>query len=340
MWDVAIWGGGVIGMAIAIELRLQGADVIVIERQQPGRGASWAAAGMLAPGAEQLEPGALRTLAETSLALYPQWSAQIEALSGLPSGYWPCGILQPWADGRGDQARAALDQRQPGLATWVQSATWLPAEGQVDNRQLVPALEAALLAKGVSLYRDTAVTGWQIEGDQLVGLQTSAGPIRAEQYVLATGAWSAELLPLPVRPLKGQMLAVQAPTNALSHVLFGESVYIVPRRDRRIVIGATVEDVGFSSGNTAASVQQLLNAAIDLYPPIATMPLIDLWWGFRPSTPDLEPILGASPYRNLTLATGHHRNGILLAPATAIAIRQYLDGDAIDLSAFSWQRFS
>ncbi|NJK72338.1 MAG: glycine oxidase ThiO [Synechococcaceae cyanobacterium SM2_3_60] len=339
MWDVAIWGGGVIGMAIAIELRLHGAEVIVIERQQPGRGASWAAAGMLAPGAEQLEPGALRTLAETSLALYPQWAAQIEALSGLPSGYWPCGILQPWADERGQWSQAELRQHQPGLATWVQSATWRPEEGQVDNRQLIPALEATLVTKGVTLYRDTAVTGWQVEGDRLVSLQTSAGPIRAEQYIMATGAWSAELLPLPVRPLKGQMLAVQAPNMALKHVLFGESVYIVPRRDRRIIIGATVEDVGFSSGNTAASVQQLLNVAIALYPPIAAMPLIDMWWGFRPSSPDLEPILGASPYRNLTLATGHHRNGILLAPATAIAIRQYLDGDAIDLSAFSWQRF-
>lgn len=336
--DVAIWGGGVIGMAIAMELCLRGAEVVIIERQQPGRGASWAAAGMLAPAAEQLEPGALRSLAETSLALYPEWTAHIEALSGLPSGYWPSGILQPWPDQRGNHARHDLDLQQPGLATWVQSATWLPQEGQVDNRQLVPALEAALLAKGVKFYRNTAVIGWQSEGDQILGFTTSAGTIHAAQYVLATGAWSAELLPVPVRPLKGQMLAVQAPDMALQHVLFGESVYIVPRRDRRIVIGATVEDVGFRSGSTAASVQHLLNAAIDLYPPIAHMPLIDLWWGFRPSTPDLEPILGASPYRNLTLATGHHRNGILLAPATAIAIRQHLEGDSID--AFSWQRFA
>ena len=181
-------------------------------------------------------------------------------------------------------------------------------------------------------------------------LRTSAGDKQAAHYVLAAGAWSGELLPVPVVPRKGQMLAVRVPSGyekkqPLSRVLYGEKVYIVPRRDGRIVVGATVEDVGFTPHNTPAGIAQILNAAIALYPPLQTFPIEEQWWGFRPATPDELPILGPGPCENLTLATGHYRNGVLLAPVTAKLIAAHIQpveqGNADPLlNAFSYRRFN
>ncbi|MEM9090148.1 MAG: FAD-dependent oxidoreductase, partial [Cyanobacteria bacterium P01_F01_bin.53] len=179
----------------------------------------------------------------------------------------------------------------------------------------------------------------------VIGLRTSAGEKQASHYILATGAWSAELLPIPVTPRKGQMLSLRVPpgygqTQPLQRVLFGEKVYIVPRRDGRIVIGATVEDVGFTPHNTPAGIAQILNAAIELYPTLQNFVMEECWWGFRPATPDELPILGAGPCDNLTLATGHYRNGILLAPITAKLIANHVRGKTDPLlSAFSYERF-
>jgi glycine/D-amino acid oxidase-like deaminating enzyme len=178
-------------------------------------------------------------------------------------------------------------------------------------------------------------------------LQTNQGIWQAEHYILATGAWSQDLLPVPVFPRKGQMLSVQVPLNAeqplpLQQVLFGEEIYIVPRRDGRIVIGATSENVGFTGGNTPLGLHTLLSAAIRLYPALKQFPIQEFWWGFRPTTPDELPILGASPYSNLTLAIGHYRNGILLAPATGKAIAEFVLTNTSDglLESFRWSRFA
>jgi thiazole synthase len=188
----------------------------------------------------------------------------------------------------------------------------------------------------------------------VIGIQTSVGVFHAEHYVLAAGAWSHELLPLPVRPKKGQMLSVRVPEGyhselPLQRVLFAPDIYMVPRRDsrsetlrdRRIVIGATSEEVGFTPYNTPSGIQTLLERAIKLYPQLQHYPIHELWWGFRPATPDELPILGSGPSKNLTLATGHYRNGILLAPLTAVLIADLIWEQKSDplLNHFNYSRF-
>lgn len=365
--DVLIVGGGIIGLAIALELRQRGTQVTVLS-QDFTAAAGHAAAGMLAPGAEQIAPSPMADLCLRSLALYPTWIHKLEDLSGQDSGYWPCGILSPTSanniDITADQnlqpsltnqlnqprviklSAAATHSYQSGLSSHIKGASFYPEDAQVDNRALMKALRSVVQDLGVNIEEGVSVEGVMQRQQQVTGLRTSAGTKQAEHYVIATGAWSGELLPIPVVPRKGQLIAVRVPpgygqVQPLRRVLYGEKVYIVPRRDGRIVIGATIEDVGFSAHNTPAGVAALLNAAIELYPALKDFPIEECWWGFRPATPDEMPILGAGPCQNLTLATGHHRNGILLAPITAQLIADYIQGKADPLlSAFSYQRFT
>lgn len=357
--DIAIIGGGVIGLAIALELHQRGLSVTVLSRDVH-QAASRAAAGMLAPQAENLMPGAMLDLCQKSLALYPQWVSMVERLSQQSAGYWPCGILSPvferdrpmesvvpdhatnriWLD------QTALHYAQPGLSPEVIGGWWYPEDGQVDNRSLLTALRTAAQSVGVDLREGVTVTGVVQQHGHVVSLQTSIGDVQAGHYILAAGAWSPDLLPVPVFPRKGQMVAVKVPAAhptplPLQRVLYGEEIYIVPRQDGRIVLGATVETVGFTPDNTPAGLNSLLQAAMRLYPTLAEFPIHECWWGFRPGTPDELPILGASPFSNLTLATGHYRNGVLLAPVTARLIGDWVCQPQPSelLSAFSWERF-
>jgi thiazole synthase len=348
--DVLVLGGGVIGLAIALELRQRGATVTVLSRDFQ-QAASHAAAGMLAPQAEGLSPGPMLDLCRASLALYPTWVSKLEALTCQAVGYWPCGILAPRqtvpkAPGDAWLTARALSYYQPGLGDWVQGAHWYPDEGQVDSRLLVNALGAAVADLGVVLHEGVGATALGQHQGRVEQVRTAqAGDFSADHIVLATGAWAHELLPLPVFPKKGEMASLRVPLGHGTHqplrrVLFGESIYIVPRQDGRIVLGATSQEVGFTPHNTAGGVTQLLHHAIALLPQLSGFVLDETWWGFRPATPDELPILGPGPVGNLTLATGHHRNGILLAPITAQLTAQAVLGQ-IDtrLQPFSWQRF-
>lgn len=354
--DVLIMGGGIIGLAIALELRQQGAEVTVISRDFQAA-ASHAAAGMLAPHAEGLQPGPMLDLCRRSLALYPDWCQKLETLTGKFSGYWPSGILAPTfgpdrppcaPDAPADWLEAnAIAQYQAGLSPAVTGGWWFPEDAQVDNRALTQALRLAVQDLGAELVEGVRVRGIQQRSRTVQRISTdSAGDFAARHYVLATGAWSHELLPLPVHPRKGQMACLRVPAGyphpqPLQRVLFGEHIYIVPRQDGRIILGATSEDVGFAPHNTPAGVQQLLHQAMRLYPVLADFALEECWWGFRPTTPDHLPILGQGPCANLTLATGHHRNGILLAPITAHLIAGAIQGESQPLlQSFSWERFS
>jgi thiazole synthase len=352
--DVLIIGGGVIGLACAIELKLRGANVTVLCRDFSAA-ASHAAAGMLAPDAENIANEAMLSLCWRSLALYPEWTDKLEKLTGLSTGYWPCGILAPvyqqpeartnyqspayWLD------KSAIGQYQPGLGADVIGGWWYPENGQVDNRALVQVLHTAAQSLGIELKDGIKVEAIAQQQGQVIGVQTNTGLIRAAHYLLAAGAWANELLPLPIRPRKGQMLSLRVPELLpelpLTRVLFGENIYIVPRRNRSIILGATGEDVGFTPHNTPGGIQSLLQAAIRLYPQLENYPIQELWWGFRPATPDELPILGNSHCPNLTLATGHYRNGILLAPVTATLIADLILSQKADslLTNFHYSRF-
>lgn len=348
--EILVIGGGVIGLAIALELKRQGASVTIVSRDFT-EAATHAAAGMLAPQAERIPPSPMLDLCLRSRDLYPDWTQKLEELTGLNPGYWACGILAPayhkdavniqssesvWLD------RATIHQHQRGLGSDVIGGQWFPQDAQVDNRSLAKALWVAVQELGVEIKTGITVEKIVQNGDRVSHLQTSAGNWQADHYILATGAWSQTLLPIPVTPKKGQMLSVQMPDSMpLQTVLYGSDSYLVPRQDGRIIIGATSEDVGFTPGNTPFGVQKLLSAAIRLYPTLQQYPIRECWWGFRPATPDELPILGASPYRNLTLATGHYRNGILLAPITGLLMAEFVlhqKSDAL-LEHFHWSRF-
>ena len=383
--EIVIIGGGVIGLAIAIELKLRGTNVTVFCRNFQAA-ATHAAAGMLAPDAENIPNGAMRSLCWRSRALYPDWTHKLEELTGLNTGYRPCGILTPFFEesrGAGEHTstsfptgryangsaqdrslsnqgskgenlsppspaywltKEAIHQYQPGLGAEVVGGWWYPEDAQVDNKALAQVLWTAAESVGVKLKDGITVEAFLQQQGQVVGVQTNAGVIRAAHYVLASGAWSNELLALPVLPRKGQMLSVRIPEFTselpLKRVLYGQDIYIVPRRDR-LIIGATSEAVGFTPNNTPEGIQTLLQAAIRLYPQLKHYPIQEFWWGFRPATPDGLPILGTSYCQNLTLATGHYRNGILLAPVTATLIADLILEQKSDpiLSDFHYSRF-
>ncbi|OCQ96030.1 glycine oxidase ThiO [Nostoc sp. MBR 210] len=352
--DVLIIGGGVIGLAIAVELKLRGTNVTVLCRDFQAA-ATHAAAGMLAPDAEIIQDEMMGKLCRRSRALYPEWTSKLEDLTGINPGYWACGILAPvyqppksaatgdspayWLD------KTAIHQYQPGLSNDVVGGWWYPEDAQVDNRALAQALRTAAQSLGIEIKDNITVAGLIQQQGQVIGVQTNQGVMRTGHYVLAAGAWSSELLPLPVTPRKGQMLSIRLPEFVpelpLRRVLFGENIYIVPRRDRSIILGATSEDVGFAPNNTPAGIQSLLQQAIRLYPQLQDYSIQEFWWGFRPATPDELPILGTSHCANLTLATGHYRNGILLAPVTAALIADLICEQKSDslLAHFHYSRF-
>ncbi|NMG57600.1 glycine oxidase ThiO [Geitlerinema sp. P-1104] len=352
--EILIIGGGVMGLSIAVELTLRGASVTVMSRDSQ-QAASQAAGGMLAPQAENLRPGPMLELCLQSRSLYRDWTQKLESLSGLPTGYWPCGILAPvydspestpvsdagpslWLDSE------ALQHYQPGLGADVIGAWWYPEDAQVDNRALMRSLLGAVEALGIELKEGLTVEAIAQEGHRISGVQTQAGRLTADHYVLAAGSWSNQLLPLPLKPIKGQMFSVRAPqVNGelpLRRVLYGPNTYIIPRGHGQIVIGATSEDVGFVPGTTPEGLRSLLERAIRLYPALKNYPMEEIWSGFRPGTPDELPILGDSYCDNLTLATGHYRNGILLAPITAKLTADLICDNQRDplLGAFAWNR--
>ncbi|PZU96163.1 MAG: glycine oxidase ThiO [Pseudanabaena sp.] len=332
MTDILIIGGGVIGLATAIALSQKGANVTIVERGNCGKGATWAAAGMLAPEAEKLE-GSLLEFGLRSREMYPKWIANLMRLSGQDCGYWCCGIIAPVLSESDCLAlsqhpkyinKSQSHQYQSGLGESILGSLWLPEDGQVNNRKLAQALIAAARSLSIKILEGVTVYEIARDRDRVTHLETSAGRLQSDHYILATGAWTRSLLPLPINPIKGQMLSVFDRDRKLQRVIYAPSCYIVPRQDGSIVIGATVEDRGFAEGNTAAGIAQLLNNAISVYPAIADMPITETWWGFRPHAPSEVPLLGASDYKNLILATGHYRNGILFAPITAKLLTDFI----------------
>jgi glycine oxidase ThiO len=303
---------------------------------------------MLAPEAEGLGAGPMRDLCLLSRDRYATYSKELEALTGESIGYRPCGIIAPFYQGQSAphdakqyQTSQDLLKIQPGLGGEVTGGWWFPEDGQVDNRRLMRSLQAALNLLKVEQIDGITVERLVAVGDRITHLATDRGPWQAEHYVLATGAWSQDLVPVPVVPRKGQLLALQSQGRLLERVVFGAEIYLVPRENGRIVVGATSEAVGFASGNTGAGIEQLLQATRRMVPGLAQLTIEEFWWGFRPATPDELPLLGPGPQGNLTLATGHYRNGVLLTPITAEVVADVVLGRSpeVDLKPFHWSRF-
>ncbi|MFO0038067.1 MAG: FAD-dependent oxidoreductase, partial [Synechococcaceae cyanobacterium] len=280
---VLILGGGLMGLAVAHALARRGRAVRVLSRRR-SEAAGFVAAGMLAPHAEGLQ-GSLLQLGQAGLARIPAWVAAIEADSGLPCGLRPCGIVGPFADAAERDAfptarwgealeRTALDLAVPGLAPRWRSGLLFRADGQIDNRRrLMRALERACVQRGVAFEEGAEVRALRqrsgrLEGVQLRGADGEEREQPADQAVLCGGAWSAHLLPaLPVFPVKGQMVSLQAPRQALGRVLFGPGTYLVPREDGLVVVGATSEpEAGFAEGLTPAGQRQLQAGLAALLP--------------------------------------------------------------------------
>ncbi len=353
MSSTIVIGGGIIGSAIALSLQQRGEQVTVVSRQQ-SEAAGFAAGGMIAPQAEAIPPSPLLDLALRSRQLYPDWIAQLEDLTGEDTGYFPCGILAPILDPSQEPnspivepatwiEKRDLEFYQPGLGEAIAGAWWYPEDGQVDNRALLKTLTQAAKAKGVTFLEGVTVKSLQKQNGRVTKIRTSAGELQADHYVLATGSWVKELLPLPVRPIKGQMMSLRMPSEPypLQRVLFGPGIYLIPRQDGRLTVGATVEDVGWTGNNTPAGMKTLSDRAMTLYPDLANWSIEETWWGYRPTTPDELPILGQSDCENLFLGGGHHRHGILLAPVTAEIIADLIANGKSDplLDHFRPQRF-
>jgi glycine oxidase len=355
-FDVVVVGGGVIGLSCAWRAAQRGARVAVLERGEPGSRATRVAAGMLAPVGELTfgEPELLE-LTLAAARLYPAFVAELEAASGKDTGYEQLGALHVALDRdeaaqlrRVHELQRSLEleaewlpprrcrELEPGLTPSFHGGVFAAGEAAIDPRALSRALAAALGTAGAEVRGGGEVVDGVFEGERLAGVRTADGEeLRAETIVLATGAWSGATEWLPeharprVRPVKGQVLELRRRDNEppTRHILASERVYLVSRPDGRLIVGATVEEMGFDTTVTAGGVHELLREAYRLLPDIAEMELLDAVAGLRPGTPDNLPLVGPGAIEGLVLATGHFRNGILLAPLAAEVVADLLSAD-------------
>lgn len=367
--DVAIIGGGVIGLAIARALALRGVrDVLLIERNSLGGESSSAAAGMLAPQAEANRAHEFFYLTCQSRDLYPEFASALLEETGIDIELETTGTLYlAFTEQDADelekryewQTRAGLPikklsataarELEPSIREDVRAALKFPLDTQVENRRLISALASANEQLGVRMETGTAVTSLRIERDRVSGIETSRGFIASDSVVIAGGAWSSLLgaadkaLPnLRIKPVRGQMLCFEANPQIARHVIYSPRGYIVPRRDGRLLAGSTTEHAGFDKRVTASGIHSILSAALEISPRIASLPMTDSWAGLRPRAADTLPVLGpCAEIAGVFYATGHYRNGILLAPITGELIAGAIVDKAFPaaLNIFSPDRF-
>ena len=371
-WDAIVVGAGIIGLALAIELDKQGLRVLVVEKGEPGREASWAAGGMLVDFPAETLPG-LRELATASARIYPEFVHELEDESGVKIDLRSVGTLalsrvetglRPVSAGLRPATTQAcalphpLAELEPALQILNNPAPHLTAlyikERCVDPRHLTAAAVAAARHRGIDFSSGDHVLAVEVVDGKASGVRTNKTRFAAGMVVNCAGAWAGQIgpHPFPTRPVKGQMLYVAMPEKELvRHVVrtmgLTPDVYLIPRSDGRMLIGTTVEEAGFDKQTVPETILKLRHAAVDLVPRLADARILEAWAGLRPGTPDGLPILGATPTPGYFVATGHFRDGIMLAPVTARVMGQMMTGQImtgqgpqIDMSKFSANRFA
>jgi glycine oxidase len=361
MADVTILGGGVIGLSIADELARAGAKVRVLDKSEFGTEASWAGAGMLAPGSLERATTPEALLRGLSHRLWPNLVAWLQAETGVDSGYRMSGAVRLFESEAQRDAELAtwnaesvpvesldsesLSELEPAVASG-RPALHLPSQCQIRNPRHLRALVASCLKQGVDLVAGVAALAWETDGEHITGVRTSDGVIRSERYCVATGAWAGGLLDslgveLPIRPVRGQIVLLDARPSPISRMIELGPRYLVPRPDGRILVGATEEEAGFEKRNTAGAVADLLTMATELCPALTMATVERTWAGLRPGSPDGLPYLGrVSDFENLFVAAGHFRSGLQMSPGTARVMRQLLLDQPTDipLDGFSLTR--
>jgi glycine oxidase len=360
--DLLIIGGGVIGLSIAWQAARRGVQVHLVERGDVGREAAHAAGGMLAPLAEADRDDPFLQLCRMSRALYQQFASELFETTGIDVEYRTEGTLfislkkedDEELESRYDWQRKAgiaierlsADQIQmiePALNPALRWGLRFPDDHQVNNRRLVKALHAAALVAGVEITTQTTVLDLlTVESggrSKISGIVTDRGRFEGSRVILAAGCWSGQLhATTPVFPVRGQMIAVEMPVPGLSQVVYSCRGYLVPRRDGSVIAGSTTEMVGYDRRITTGGLASIIANSAEIMPSFSSQPILETWAGLRPRVTDQLPVLGADPaVDGLFLATGHYRNGILLAPLTGQLMADLITGDnpGIDLTPFS-----
>ena len=368
--DVVVIGGGVIGLTIARALAHRGAgDICLIERDGLGREASFAAAGMIAPQAEADSQDDFFRLACRSRDLYPNFAASLHEETGVDVELDTTGTLYlafdyhdlvgiekryEWQTAAGlavEKLTPSQAQRsEPCISATVLGALHFPLDVQVENRRLLSALTKSVAKLGVSIVTGTNVESVRIEKDRVAGVVTSRGVISCPAVVIAAGTWSSFIGIAPtsqkpqlvIEPVRGQMISFDARPQLTRHVIYSPRGYVVPRQDGRLLAGSTSERAGFAKQVTAGGISSILQNALEISPSVAALPIIDTWSGLRPRAPDNLPVLGpCDEIGGLFYATGHYRNGILLAPVTGELITEAVVAGVTSplLGPFSPSRF-
>jgi len=358
MHDVIVIGGGVIGLSIARELAGR-KSVLVVDRGPTGHGTSRAAAGMLTPLSEADDQGPFFQLSRASHALYPRFIEEVQAESRLDANYGEEGVLclastEPaacvlrhryeWQKNAGFRveflSEADVHTMEPLITAPIEAAVFIPGESSVAPRRLVNALREACLNRGVDIR-----TGLTVEGISEKQVHIEGSTLSADSIVVASGVWSGNLAglhpPIPVQPRKGQILSLGMPAGAFRRMIRWGSSYFMPRPTGELVVGATSEDAGFDLSNTPAGLSRLLVDAQQISSHVGAYPILETWAGLRPATPDGLPILGCSAIPGVIYATGHFRNGVLLAPVTAKIVSELIEGrkPSLPIDAYSPFRF-
>jgi glycine oxidase len=360
--DVIVVGGGIVGCAISYFLAREGLSVVLLERDQLAVHASGAAAGMLLPLAEAAQRGPLHAWGRRSLAMFPELCAELRERSGVDPEYEASGALhlaesEPRAQQLQAKARLfeaeslewlgpeALRGAEPLLGPGLCGALWSPGEGHVRSPLLTQAFARAAAELGARIETGSTVTGVRRAGERVTGVETASGSHSAGSVVLCMGAWTPGVVgfALPIEPVRGQILSLDAPRSPLGSIVVGESAYLVPKRDGSVVVGASEERVGFDCRVTAEGMGRLLAAAPRLVPALADCGFRSAWAGLRPATPDGLPVIGPAPgSEGLVIAAGHFRNGVLLSPVSGRLVADLLLGKALpeDAAAFRPERFT